>query len=133
MPRQFSNKGGPAGARRGSGHKRAKLRRAERQRVRETISVSDYIVAKLNGIDPATGHPFTDANRPSERWFDRLAIMAAPFFHPRLAPVGIEETPPEPKGAMDLTKLNDDELADLERILTKSQVPLSAERFEEFD
>lgn len=124
MPRQGVNASGRGGAPRGAGRKRADRQRSERQRARRTMSAGDYILSKLNAIDPNTGRPFTESTRPSERWLDRLAILATPFFHPRLAPVRIKETEPKPPCALDLTKLTDDELDFLERILMKAQIPL---------
>jgi hypothetical protein len=78
MPRKVVNNGGPSGARRG--RKRADRQSADRQRARRAMSAGDYILSKLNGIDPNTGRPFTGSTRPNERWLGRLAIMAVPFF-----------------------------------------------------
>ena len=54
-----------------------------------------------------------------------MAKHAAPYVHHRLAAVG--SVAPPPRYALDLTKLDDNELLALERIYAKAQVVLAAE------
>lgn len=122
MPRNYIKKGGHGGVRRGAGRKRADNRRAERYSKRFSIMPLDYMLSQLNGLNPLTGKPLTGKNRPSAKRMDRMAIAAARFIHPRVAPVRLEETEPKPECALDPTKLTDEELTFLERILAKGQV-----------
>jgi hypothetical protein len=53
-----------------------------------------------------------------------MAKAAAPYIHPRLAPVRVEDLKPEPRYTVDLAKLTDEELGQLRRIMAKAQVRL---------
>lgn len=57
---------------------------------------------------------------PAEERF-RAAVQAAPFVHPRLAAIQIQQLA-EPQHSLDLTKLTDEELIFFERILAKAQI-----------
>lgn len=54
-----------------------------------------------------------------------MAKSAAPYVHARLA--AVERADPPPQYSLDLSKLNDDELFALERMVAKAQVLMPAE------
>jgi hypothetical protein len=60
-----------------------------------------------------------DPTLPGELRFE-AARKAAPYVHPKLAPVALQ--PAEPQYALDLTKLTDEELAFFARIVAKAQI-----------
>ena len=70
----------------------------------------DYMLQVLND----------DKQSKSRR--DAMAKAAAPYIHARLAAVEVKD--PEPRHSIDLTKLDDDELAYMERIVAKAQYEL---------
>jgi hypothetical protein len=55
---------------------------------------------------------------------DEMARAAAPYFHPRLQAIDLNAVREPVQHSLDLTKLNDEELMQFERILAKAQVPL---------
>lgn len=61
-----------------------------------------------------------DRNASDDRR-DQMAKAAAPYIHPRLAAFDIKNNPRPVEHSLDLTKLTDDELRALERIVAKSQ------------
>lgn len=61
-----------------------------------------------------------NSDAPAEERF-RAAVQAAPYVHPRLAAIQIQQLQ-EPQHSLDLTKLTDEELIFFERILAKAQI-----------
>jgi hypothetical protein len=51
-----------------------------------------------------------------------LAAKAAPYVHPKLAAIEFEVSQPQPKSQVDLRKLTDDELDEMECLLKKASV-----------
>jgi hypothetical protein len=65
---------------------------------------------------------------------DAMAKAAAPYFHPRLSALDITATTQKPaKHTIDVRKLNDDELLQLEQIVAKAGTIISEEPDSEFD
>lgn len=72
-----------------------------------------------------------DQNASPERR-DFAAKSAAPYCHRRLAPLIVEENE-DRRYSVDVDKLDDDELAQFERLLLKCQVPVDQEEQDEDD
>lgn len=64
-----------------------------------------------------------DQNASDERR-DAAARNAAPYYHPKLAPLIIDKKG-EQRYSVDVDKLGDDELIQFERLLLKCQVPVN--------
>jgi hypothetical protein len=73
------------------------------------------LLAIINDVDPKTGEP------RKFKLQDQLqaAARAAPFIHPKLSNVNLQA---RQKYSIDLDKLDDEELAQFEHLLLKSQV-----------
>lgn len=128
MANDYEKKGGHGGARPGAGRKPADNRIAEAYRERFAILPIDYMLSVINGVNPATGEPFTDETRPDDERLDRLAIAAAPYIQRRLAPVDVkdsEDSEPRKVYGVDVRRLTTEELRWYERILMKAEVPAS--------
>lgn len=83
---------------------------AKSLRERFPIFPLEYMLTVLNDVD-----------KPAAFRAD-MARAAAPYIHPRLVAVEIsEKNKPQTKQSIDVTKLTDDELAFLERLIMKSQ------------
>jgi hypothetical protein len=136
MPRKYVKKGGQGGPRPGAGCKRADnyADNCVIQHYRQGYSILplDCLLSSLSGIDPFTGEPFTNKNRPSRKQLYQLAMAALPYVHHRLAPVSFEQTRPEPQHALDYRRLTTEELKQLERIIIKGQALVPAEEPKSF-
>ncbi len=62
-----------------------------------------------------------------------MAKAGLPYVHHKLTSIQIGGADREPQHALDLTKLSDEELAQLERILAKSQVVVPEKLYSPFD
>lgn len=81
----------------------------------------ERLLSIMNAYDPVTGRT------PTEAEMDRATFAAAPYCHQRLRPV----PPLPPTCVMDLSKLTDEELAELERIMAKCQVPIQTQNHDD--
>jgi len=115
MPRKYIKKGGHGGARLGAGRKPAGDGIAQRYRERFKFLPVDYFMEMVNGKDPTTGET------PSAKRRDAAAKNAAPYIHRRPAPVRVDGNhQPSQPSVIDLEKLDDEELRQLEIILAKA-------------
>lgn len=102
------------GARPGAGRKpgtpyRSSIQGAKSLRERFPVFPLEYMLNVIN--DPTASH---------ERK-DYIARAAAPYVHPRLASVDINNIPKPEQHNIDLTKLSDEELALFTRLVAKGQ------------
>jgi hypothetical protein len=109
------------GARPGAGRKKGSKNRQAVQQIESlcekyAMMPLDLLLTVLN-----------DESEPMERRM-KAAKAAAPYIHPRLAPVRAEDLKPEPRYSIDLSKLDQEELLQLKRIQLKAQVPMDDDR-----
>ena len=107
---RLSNGGRRPGAGRPPGTPYRRLQDAKSLRERYPVWPLEHLLDVLN--DPQA----TNARK------DEAAKAAAPYLHPRLAAIDINNRPAQVRHKLDLTKLADEELEQLERITVKAQV-----------
>ena len=111
-------KKGHGGKRPGAGRPKGAVERVTSRnlkhfRERYPVQPLDHMMNVVNAPPGSKG--VTNARR------DRMAMAAAPYVHQRLSALEPEKEPPE--YSMDLSKLTEDELIALERLLIKVQRP----------
>jgi hypothetical protein len=99
----------------GDGSKQIAAFRNKSLRERFPTMPLEFLLAIINDVDPKTGEP------RKFKLQDQLqaAARAAPFIHPKLSNVNLQA---RQKYSIDLDKLDDEELAQFEHLLLKSQV-----------
>ncbi len=112
-------KSGHGGRRPGAGRPQGSIERFTSRnlkhfRERYPIQPLDHMMKIINAPPGAKG--VTNARR------DKMAMAAAPYLHQRLSALEPEKEPVQ--NVMDLSKLTDDELIALERIVIKAQRPV---------
>ncbi len=116
LARLKANKRRNWGGRRTAGKHTDETSRALSLRQRFAIMPLDYLLGVLNNA------------KESKRMRFEAAKAAAPFVHPRLAAIQVTA---KRRYALDVTKLTEDELAMLERIMLKAQISEGAQSPEE--
>ncbi len=107
-------KEGSGGARPGAGRKPHRtFRNAMTLAQKYEVLPLDHMLSILNA--PAGDKEVSNSRR------DEMAKAAAPYIHPRLEAVSMVS---EQDYAIDASKLTDDELATVTRLLAKAQVPI---------